>query len=190
MAVVAWTRYPRWGRIEVRQCETNRKKTDTLCRERKLEENQGIRAAFWLGLGRTVVSFTRWRCTEGVARREAPLARCAWGIFTFEMLLRAPRSSLVTRVLVCPTSFSVMVFLPESHMSTALHLQTWRPVLPPETCAQQKPATDQPSPLPGSGSHPSHNYAVVINVFFCLKTRWFNGILNQWNSGARGQNFL
>ena len=59
MAVAAWTRYPRWGRIEVRQCETNRKKTDTLCRERKLEEIKEFVLLSGLGWGRTVVSFTR-----------------------------------------------------------------------------------------------------------------------------------
>ena len=87
-----------------------------------------------LGGGQTVVKAHRGSSTE-----EAP-GQLSLGHCRFEMLWRAPRSSLVTSVLVCPTSFSVMVFLPESHMSTAAHLQTWRPrVLPPEACAQQKP---------------------------------------------------
>lgn len=139
-----------------------------------------------LGRARTVMSFTRWRRTEGAAQR--CLVSWVWGILRLSCSLRAPRSSLVTRVLVRPDSLSVLVFLPESHTSTAADPHTWRPpVLPPGSAETW--ATDQTSPLPGSGSQPSHNYAVVTMYFSASKQGvFFNGISNQWNSGAKGQN--
>ena len=139
-----------------------------------------------LGGGQTVVKAHRGSSTE-----EAP-GQLSLGHCRFEMLWRAPRSSLVTSVLVCPTSLSVMVFLPESHMSTAAHLQTWRPssnLTPPSAatrnlCSAETWATDQPSPLPGSGSHPSHNYAVVTMYFSDSKQGVF--LMESPTSGTLG----
>ena len=122
-----------------------------------------------LGRVRKVMSFTRWGRTEGVAQR--CLVSWVWGILPLRCSLRAPRSSLVTSVLVCPASFSGLVFLPESHMSAHLLIFTLDApsVANRNVCSAETWATDQTSPLPGSGSQPSHNYAVVTMYFSASK---------------------